>query len=106
MRREKVELTEEFIRDYWLKKGHNIDTQWLIDNEPELIKTTDWYKKYAVSQTLHDEWYDWSIETIVKNRKISKKLAKRRFCFDYLNLAPSVIEESPQKIKITQTIRV
>lgn len=88
----KKDLTEEYIRDYWLKKGHNIDSAWLVENEPELIKTPEWYKKYAVSQELHDEWYEWAIDTISKTLMISKKSARRDFVWEYLNLAPSVIK--------------
>ena len=86
------ELTAEYIRDYWLKKAFNIDSAWLVENEPELIKTPEWYKKYAVSQELHDTWYEWAICEIAKSRRISKKFARRGFAFDYLNLAPTVVE--------------
>jgi len=86
----KVELTAEYFMDYWLMKGHNITTQWLIENESELIKTSDWYKKYAVSPELHDEWYEWAISEIMKRYRCSKKYARRQFCFEYLNVAPSV----------------
>lgn len=89
----KVELTAEHIRDYWLQKWHGIDTKWLIDNEPELIKTPDWYKKYAVTKEQHDEWYDWAITTIAKDRRCSKKMARRLFVWDYLNLSPTVSDE-------------
>jgi hypothetical protein len=84
------ELTSEYIMNYWLTKGHNITVQWLIENEPKLIKTPKWYKKYAVTQELHDEWYEWAINEICKCHHCSKKFAKRNFAFDYLNAAPNV----------------
>ena len=93
MGRKRKELTSEYIMDYWLEKGHGITTQWLIENEPELIKTSDWYKKYAVSQELHDEWYDWAIGEICKWKRCSRKYAKKNFAFEYLNLSPSIIKE-------------
>ena len=94
MGRKRNELTDEFIRDYWLKKGHGIDTRWLINNEPDLIKTSEWYKKYAVSQDIHDEWYEWAINEICRYKRCSKKFAERDFAFEYLNLAPSIIKET------------
>ena len=92
MAERKEPLPAEFIRDYWLKKYHGIDTAWLIENEPDIIKTPDWYKKYAVTKEQHDEWYSWAIDTIAKHRGISKKSAKRDFAWDYLNLSPSEIK--------------
>jgi hypothetical protein len=86
----KNELTDKFIMNWWLQKYHNIDIDWLLENEPELIKTPDWYIKYAVTQEQHDEWYDWAIDIIAKTLRLSKKYAKRNFVFDYLNLSPSV----------------
>lgn len=96
MAKRKEPLTAAFIRDYWLKKYHGIDTAWLIENEPELIQTLEWYKKYAVTKEQHDEWYEWAIDTIAKHRHISKKSAKSRFVWDYLNLAPSEIKSNEQ----------
>jgi hypothetical protein len=89
----KSEITSEFIMNYWLKKYHNIDIDWLMKNEPEFIKSSDWYKKYAVTQEQHDEWYNWAIDTMSKTFKLSKTTVKRRFVFDYLNLSPSVKEK-------------
>lgn len=89
----KSEITSEFIMNYWLKKYHNIDIDWLMKNESELIKSSDWYKKYAVTQEQHDEWYNWAIDTMSKTFKLSKTTVKRRFAFDYLNLSPSVKEK-------------
>lgn len=76
--------------DYWLTKGHGVTVKWLIENEPELIKTSDWFNKYAVSQELHDEWYDWAIDTIAKSKRLSKKYVKKAFWMDYLNCSPSI----------------
>jgi hypothetical protein len=86
----KIEITSEYIMDYWLMKGHGITCEWLIDHEPELIKTPAWYKKYSVSSALHDEWYEWAITTIAKHYGYSRKRAKRAFDFDYVNVAPSI----------------
>jgi hypothetical protein len=93
----KKQLNTEFIMDWWLQKYHNITIQWLIENEPELIKTPDWYKKYAVTQAEHDEWYDWAIDYMSKYYKMSKKTIKKNFAFDYLNCSPSIKKESTEE---------
>ena len=62
----------------------------LLEKEPELSKTPGWYKKYAVTQEQHDEWYEWAIGEICKKTRMKRKYAERSFAFDYLNLAPAV----------------
>ena len=76
--------------NYWLQKGHGITCQWLRENEPELIKTSDWYKKYPTSQELHDEWYKWAIKELSKNTGLSQRFCRRSFAFDYLNCSPTI----------------
>ncbi len=93
MGRKKEQLTADMFYNYWLSKYHGITVQELKEKEPELIKTPDWYKKYAVTQAQHDEWYEWAIDTVAKHRKCSKKTAKDLFLWDYLNLSPSVKED-------------
>lgn len=83
--------------DWWLNKYHNISIQWLMENEPELCKSPDWYKKYAVTEEQHDEWYNWAIDYMSKYYKMSKKMTKKRFCFDYLNCSPTVKKESTEE---------
>jgi hypothetical protein len=84
------ELDAEDFYNAWLYKYHNITVRELIEKEPELCKTSAWYRKYAVTQEQHDEWYDWAITKIAKHRRCSKKIAKKLFCFEYLNLSPSI----------------
>lgn len=93
-KRIKKRLTADDLYNGWLTKYHGITVQWLIENEPELIKTPDWYKKYSVTSAQHDEWYEDTIAQLSRHYQCSRKMAKRRFCFDYLNIAPSIIEES------------
>ncbi len=84
------DLQEADFYNWWLNKYHNTTIQEIQDKEPELCKTSDWYKKYAVTQEEHDAWYEWAINTLAKHYKMSKKTTKRRFLFNYLNLSPSV----------------
>jgi hypothetical protein len=86
----KEPLTEEMFYNAWLEKHYNITVKELVEQEPELIKSPDWYKKYAVSQADHDDWYLWAIDTVAKYYRCSKKEAKRKFMWDYLNLSPSI----------------
>jgi hypothetical protein len=84
------ELTSEDFYNYWLVKFHGITVQELIEKEPELCKTSDWYKKYACTQEQHDEWLDWAVDTIAKYYRCGKETARKRFVWDYLNLSPSI----------------
>jgi hypothetical protein len=87
----KAQLTQEYIVNGWLQKYHGITVEELIEKEPELCNTSDWYKKYAVTQEQHDEWYEWAISELSKNLHMSKVRVKKLFAFDYLNVSPSVI---------------
>jgi len=112
----KPELTEEEFINWWLKKYHNTDLNGVRKAHPKWTKsekrkpkpkyfpywlwylfikdinkyTRDFYKTYAVTQEQHDEWYEWAINRIAKYYRYSKKRAKRMFCWDYLNVAPSI----------------
>ncbi len=86
----KKPLNEEDFYNYWLVKYHGITVRELMEKEPELIKTSDWYKKYAVTQEQHDEWYEWAINLIAKHERCSKETARIRFVWDYLNLSPAI----------------
>lgn len=88
--RKKEPLKEEDFYNYWLGKYHNTTVQEIIEKDPELCKTSKWYKKYQVTQEQHDEWYEWAIKTIMNHHRCSRKRAQRNFMFDYLNLAPMV----------------
>lgn len=92
MAKRNKELTQEHFINYWLEKGHGVTVDWLKKNEGELIKTSSWYKKYAVEKSLHDEWREWAIKEVMKYYKWNRNMAERQFTFAYLNLAPSVKE--------------
>jgi hypothetical protein len=84
------ELTEDYFRNWWLKKYHNTNCEEVIRKHPRLVKTSKWFLKYPVTEKQHDEWYDWAISKIQKYFKCSKENAKRNFCFTYLNVAPNI----------------
>ena len=85
----------ENMIDLWLVKFHGLTVAQLIVKEPpELLKSPDWFKKYAVTQAQHDEWYAEAIEILYKRTRLPKRLIKRSFVFDYLNCAPAIINEN------------
>ena len=88
------QLGEDEFYNAWLEPCHGITVEWLRENEAELIKTADWYKKYAVSQEQHDEWYEWSIKRLMTYYRWSRKMAVKQFCFPYLNVSPSVKKDA------------
>lgn len=93
MARRKKQLTADYLMNYWLEKGHGVTVEWLQENEAELIKTSSWYLKYAVSQELYDEWHAWAISEIMKHFKWGRARAERESALAFLNLAPAVKEE-------------
>jgi hypothetical protein len=90
------ELTGDYLMNGWLVKYHGITIAELIEKEPELMKTSGWYLKYAVTQEQHDEWYEWAIKEVMKYYRYSRKVAVKQFTFPYLNLAPAVKDEKPR----------
>jgi hypothetical protein len=84
------ELKQEDLYNLWLQPYHGITVQELVEKEPELCATSEWYKKYAVTQAQHDEWYENAIALLAKHFRCGKKVAKRKFIWDYLNIAPSI----------------
>ena len=83
-------LKREDFLNWWLKKYHNISVSGVINKYPNEIRTPDWFKLFPVTQDQHDEWYNWAIDTISKELKVSKSIAKQKFAFDYLDSAPYV----------------
>ena len=88
----KAILTESEFYNAWLKY-HNTTIEELIEKEPELMKTVEWYNKYAVTQEQHDEWYEWAIKRLCSYYRCGRKYAQRSFTFNYLNLAPNIVKQ-------------
>jgi len=86
----KKQLDEAEFYNAWLKPIYGITVEELIKKEPELCKTSEWYKKYAVTQEQHDRWYEWAVGRIAKHYGFGKKVARQRFAFHYLNVSPSI----------------
>ena len=89
------QLTMEDYRNWWLQKYHNTNCEEVLKNYPEESKSIEWYKIFAVTQEQHDEWYEWALNTLAKERRVSKKLARRMFSLPYLDAAPSIIQKQP-----------
>lgn len=88
----KPKLTREDLVNWWLQKYHNTTGEEVLVKHPDSKISPDWFKLYPVTQEQHDEWYEWAINYLVKEHRLSKKYIKSRFCFDYLNCAPNIIE--------------
>jgi spore coat polysaccharide biosynthesis protein SpsF (cytidylyltransferase family) len=87
-------IAEDYF-NAWLKY-HNTNTEQVKKDHPEWDLKRDshkFYKTYAVTQQQHDEWYEWAIKQVMKDYKMSRKIAEKEFQFPYLNLAPSIIKE-------------
>ena len=91
----KEKITQEFIMDWWLTKYHGITCKWVVEKHPKLCKSINWYKKYAVTQEQHDEWYEWAIKTLMKHYGFGREKVERMFAIDCLNCAPEV--KKPKK---------
>lgn len=83
-------LTYEYLINGWLVKHHGITVKELVKKEPELVKRSEWFLHYPVTQQQHDEWYDWAVSKLGKNLRMSKIQVKRYFQMDYLNVSPAI----------------
>jgi len=83
-------LSREELLNWWLAKYHNTNVEEVLKKYPEECKLPSWFKLFPVTQEQHDDWYEWAIEYVAKKLKCSKKVAKYRFAFAYLNCAPYV----------------
>ena len=85
-----MELTEDIIRDWWLKKFHNTTSEEVAKKYPELCKTPEWFKLYPVTQEQCDEWQEWMIDALTKQLHFSKRYVRSHSWAIYLNLSPYV----------------
>jgi len=74
----------------WLKY-HGLTVEELIKTEPpELLKSPDWFKKYAVTQEQYDEWERWAKAYIKNITKLPKKYIDHNFGIIALDCGPSI----------------
>jgi hypothetical protein len=88
-----MKLTEDIIRDWWLKKFHNTTSEEVVKKYPEQCKTPSWFKLYPVTQQQHDEWHEWMLGALQKEWRCSKKYIRKYSWAIYLQLAPNVKED-------------
>ena len=99
----KKELTEEDFLNWWLEKYHNTNLDEVKKLHPQWNKhpekhTRDFYKAYQVAQEQHDEWEEWAIKTLMKEKKMPRKFIERNWWSVYLNTAPAI--KQPKKKKV------
>ena len=96
MKAEKISkdnMTTSHFINKWLGEFHGTDLKGVLTEHPEWVDKPDsraFYREYAVTQEQHDEWYEWAIESVMKTKRYSRKMAKKAFTFDYLNCAPGI----------------
>lgn len=86
-------MNEEDFLDKWLGDYHNTSVKKVMSDNPQWDDgkdhSQDFYSSHKVTQEQHDEWYEWAINKVAKKLRCSKKLAKVKFSFAYLNVSPS-----------------
>lgn len=84
----KPKLTREDVLNWWLQKYHNVTVDDVKLAHPEAKTDPEWFKFYPVTKDQHDEWHEWFISTLAKERRMSKKLVRKLSSLDYLDCAP------------------
>ena len=85
----KKRLTRDDLLNWWLRKFHNTTVEEVIKNHTkEVLSDPDWFKLYPVTKAQHDEWYAWAIDSLAKERKLSKKIIEHVFSLDFLDSMP------------------
>lgn len=74
----------------WLKKFHGITVAEVKEQHPEWTHR-EFYATYKVTQEQHDEWLSELIDTISRERRLSKETARHLLSFDLLNCSPSIV---------------
>lgn len=91
----KKRLTDTDIINWWLEKFHNTNIAKLLKEHPDWEKdpqahTKEFYDMHKVTQEQHDEWREWAITALAKERRLSKRYIKMGFWVLDLNAAPSI----------------
>ena len=87
-------LTEQDVMNWWLEKYHNTNCDEVVKRHPRLSKTIKWYLKYQVTSEQYDEWREWAVTAIMKDKGYSRKRVERAWWAVELNTSPSVKNES------------
>lgn len=84
-------LSENDLRDMWLKKYHNTTSSEIAEMYPEESKSPDWFKLFPCTQEQHDEWEKKAKRKVKRyNKNIPDPYFERMWGFTYLNVAPYV----------------
>lgn len=82
-------LTRDDLLNWWLEKYHRKTIEQVIaENPKEALEQPTWFALYPVTKQQHDEWYEWAISALAKERRTSKKTVQRLFSLTYLDCAP------------------
>lgn len=86
----KADLTRDFLRDMWLSKYHNTNSEEVAKKHPEEVKTPEWFKLYPCTQEQAEEWERDAKALIKRVLKISNYILEREWGFIYLDVAPDI----------------
>lgn len=84
--------SREDILNGWLKYYDTTVEEVIRLHDEEILKDSDWFKIYPVTQEQHDEWVIWAKEHIKKVTKMSKKFVDKNWGIIYLDCAPNIIK--------------
>lgn len=91
----KNRLTVQYLQEWWLKKYFNKTVQDVIKEHPEDVHSPEWFKHYQVTQEQYDEWEDWAINAIAKDKNLGYNYVKNNWGFVSLDAAPMIKEKKP-----------
>ena len=83
-------LTMEDLINIWMKEFYNTTIKEEVNKNPELFKTSDWYKNYPVTQEQHNKWNTEAKEIYRKYFKYNKQLIDKVWGLTYLNTSPYI----------------
>lgn len=87
-------VSEDELRDLWLKKYFNTDSKGVIEAIGiEAASSSNWFKLYQVTQEQYDEWRKDAKNLIKEVSKISKRLIDRGFWYIELQCGPMIKRE-------------
>lgn len=83
-------LSEDYLREMWLRKYHNTTVKEVVEKHPEEVKSPEWFKLYPCTQEQHDEWVEEAKSLLKKVFRMSKYRLDRAWGLIYLNTAPYI----------------
>lgn len=71
MKKTDVDRTKEIINKMFLISGHDVTFEDVKDRHD------DWYNQYTMTLEQEEEWMNWMVQYLRKEKRCSKEFAKR-----------------------------